>query len=308
MSGAAYVAGDWGTSNLRLYLCASDGRVLERRTGQGVAALRAAGSPDWTGVIKGATAGWDERLPVLLCGMVGADIGWQRVPYLPCPVDTAALAQACVPVPGTRVRIVPGLSCTNLHGAYDVMRGEETQVAGALRLEPRLRAGRHLLCLPGTHAKWAWLDAGSVTGFVTGASGELYALIQQHSVLVRAAAARPTDAGFAAALLQLDRHPQAAFAQLAFECRARQLAGEFDADTAAGYLSGLLVGSEVRAVLAEGGRPGEPVVLVGEAALCAAYGTALRHHSVPSHLLAGDDCVQAGLHAFIREELPRENP
>ena len=306
MTDAAYVAGDWGTSNLRLYLCAGDGRVLERRTGQGVAALRAAGSPDWAGVIHGLAAGWDEQLPVLLCGMVGADIGWQRVPYLPCPVATEALAQACVAVPGTRVRIVPGLGCTNLHGAYDVMRGEETQIAGALQLEPRLQAGRQLLCLPGTHAKWAWLESGTVTGFVTAASGELYALIQQHSVLVRDAAARPDESGFAAALAQLDRHPQAAFPQLAFECRARQLSGEFDGATAAGYLSGLLVGSEVRAVLAEGGRPGEPVVLVGEPALCAAYATALRHHSVPSQALAGDECVRAGLHAIIRQALPRD--
>jgi 2-dehydro-3-deoxygalactonokinase len=308
MSDAAYVAGDWGTSNLRLSLCGSDGRVLERRAGEGVAALRAAGSPDFAGVIRALTAGWDQQLPVLLCGMVGADIGWQRVPYLPCPVAMDALARACVVVPGTGVRIVPGLSCTNLHGAYDVMRGEETQIAGALQLEPRLQAGRRLLCLPGTHAKWAWLESGSVTGFLTAASGELYALIRQHSVLVRDSAARPNEAGFAAALAQLDRHPHAAFPQLAFECRARQLAGEFDGATAAGYLSGLLVGSEVRAVLAGGGRPGEPVVLVGEAALCAAYATALRQHSVPSQPLAGDDCVRAGLHAIMRNETPWEQP
>ena len=300
MSEPAYIGGDWGTSNLRLYLCAADGRVLDRRTGPGVGALRAAGAataPDWPGVFAGLVAGWDGALPAWLCGMVGADIGWQRVPYLECPLAPGALARQCVPVPGTRARIVPGLSCTNLHGAFDVMRGEETQVAGALQLEPRLRKGRQLLCLPGTHAKWAWLENGSMDRFVTAASGELFAIIQQHSVLVRDPAARPSGAGFEAALAQLERHPQAALAQLAFECRTRQLAGEFDAAAAAGYLSGLLIGSEVRAVLAEGGRPQEPVMLVGEPALCAAYAAALRSHSVPSLSLPGEDCVQAGLHA-----------
>ncbi|MFM2287776.1 MAG: hypothetical protein RL684_919 [Pseudomonadota bacterium] len=299
MTEAAYISGDWGTSNLRLYLCASDGRVLGRCTGPGVGALRASGTPDFAAVVDGLTASWPRALPIVLCGMVGADIGWQRVPYLPCPVTPDVLANLCVPVPGTRVRIVPGLSCTNLHGAFDVMRGEETQIAGALRLEPRLRAGQHLLCLPGTHAKWAWLDEGSLSHFLTAASGELYALIQQHSVLVRSAAARPAPAGFEAALAQLARFPQAAFPLLAFECRTRQLSGEFDADHAAGYLSGLLVGSEVRSVLAEGGRPAAPVVLVGEPALCDAYAAALRSHSVPSQPLAGEECVRAGLQACI---------
>jgi 2-dehydro-3-deoxygalactonokinase len=280
-----------------LYLCAGDGRVLERRTGPGVAAVRAAGAPDWAGLFAGLVAGWDGTLPVLLCGMVGADIGWQRVSYLPCPLAPDALGSLCVPVPGTRVRIVPGLCCTNLHGAFDVMRGEETQIAGALRLEPRLRGGRQLLCLPGTHAKWAWIEDGAVARFVTAASGELYALVRQHSVLVRDAGAPPAQGGFEAALAQLARHPQAAFPQLAFECRSRQLSGEFDAAAAAGYLSGLLVGSEVRAVLAEGGRPQEPVVLVGEPALCDAYAAALRSHSVASRQLQGEDCVRAGLHA-----------
>ncbi len=297
MSGAAYIAGDWGTSNLRLYLCAGDGRVLERRSGPGVGALRAAGSPDWPGLFAGLVAGWDGTLPVLLCGMVGADIGWQRVPYLPCPVSPGELGRRCMPVPGTRVRIVPGLSCTNPHDAFDVMRGEETQVAGALQLEPGLRSGRQLLCLPGTHAKWAWIEDGVLVRFVTAASGELFALVRQHSVLVRDAGASPAGRGFEAALAQLARHPQAAFTQLAFECRSRQLSGEFDAAAAAGYLSGLLVGSEVRAVLAEGGRPQAPVVLVGEPSLCDAYATALRGHSVASRALAGEDCVRAGLHA-----------
>ena len=303
MRDAAYIAGDWGTSNLRLYLCAGDGHVLERRAGPGVAALRAAGAPDWPGLLAGLLAGWDGALQAFLCGMVGADIGWQRVPYLPCPLAPDALAQRCARVPGTRVRIVPGLSCTNLHGAFDVMRGEETQVAGALQLDPRLRTGPQLLCLPGTHAKWAWLDDGSLLRFITAASGELYALIHQHSVLVRDPAARPSATGFEAALAQLARHPQAAFSQLAFECRARQLAGEFDAAAAAGYLSGLLVGSEVRAVLAEGGCPAGPVVLVGEPALCESYASALRSHSVASVLLAGEECVRAGLHAcFLGSE------
>lgn len=298
MSGpAAYVAADWGTSNLRLYLTSASGAVLDARTGQGVASLRATGGGDFAGHYAARTAGWPEALPALMCGSIGADMGWQRVPYLECPVRPEAIARSLVPVAGTHAAIARGLSCTNLHGAFDTMRGEETQLLGALALEPALAQGAQLLCLPGTHSKWAWLAQGRVERFLSAATGELYGLVFRHSVLVRDPQARPAPAGFAAALAQLQRHPRADFTQLAFECRSRQLAGEFDAGTAAGYLSGLLIGAEVRALVEECGVPGEPVVLVGEPALCASYAQALQHWGARSRHLSGEQCVRAGLHA-----------
>jgi 2-keto-3-deoxy-galactonokinase len=92
--------------------------------------------------------------------MVGSSIGWVEAPYLACPARPKDIAAACARVREGRIRIVPGLSCRNRFDAPDVMRGEETQILGALDLQPDLRQGRRLLCLPGTHTKWVLLEEG----------------------------------------------------------------------------------------------------------------------------------------------------
>ena len=127
---AAFIAGDWGTSNLRLALCDEDGQVLEQRKGPGAAESRGkfaetldALSSDWRGA--------HGELPILLCGMVGSAFGWREAPYLACPAQTQELVDALVS-PRADVHIVPGMKCTNPLGAPDVMRGEETQLLGAM--------------------------------------------------------------------------------------------------------------------------------------------------------------------------------
>src|SRR5579883_1931070 len=127
MTRAAFIAGDWGTSRLRLYLCDQTGQVLARGEGEGASA------PDCAGRFAAAVADWDRShgaLPALLSGMVGSTIGWREVPYLHCPAKPSAIAAAALrfDVEGRAVAILPGLSCTATTGAPDVMRGEETQI------------------------------------------------------------------------------------------------------------------------------------------------------------------------------------
>ena len=110
--------------------------------------------------------------------------GWREAPYLPCPEDLYELAENLVEV-RAGVRIVPGMRCSNPLGAPDVMRGEETQLLGARELEPRLEHGRQLVCMPGTHTKWVSLHDGVVHEFLTAPTGELFAMLCDHSVLVR---------------------------------------------------------------------------------------------------------------------------
>ncbi len=184
-SAAAFIAGDWGTSNLRLALCDRDGRPLDTRKGPGAADSRGR----FAEVFDTLNSEWRSahgELPLLMCGMAGSAFGWLEAPYLPSPTELYELADALVqPRPG--VSIVPGVRCTNPLGAPDVMRGEETQLLGALAgaLAPALDTGRQLVCMPGTHTKWVALHGGVMQEFLTVPTGELFALLCDHSVLVR---------------------------------------------------------------------------------------------------------------------------
>lgn len=303
MSRPAFIAGDWGTSHLRLHLCDSVGQSLQQRQGAGVAQIRADAqadsAPDWAARLQALTADWRQahgELPVLLCGMVGANIGWQRVPYVHCPITLDARARQLVSPPDSTVLIAPGLSCTNRNGAPDVMRGEETQILGALQLAPQLASGAQLLCLPGTHCKWVLLDNGQVLEFTTAVTGELFAVITRHTVLVQASQVDIDAAAFTRGLRQVCTQP--ALLQLIFECRSRQLNGELSAAAAASYLSGLLIGADVQDALH--GYPNLPVTLVGAPSLTRLYATACQHIGQAASQLDGERASLAGLATYFQ--------
>ena len=137
----------------------------------------------------------------MLCGMVGSNLGWALAPYADCPAGFADLARCAIQV-APQVWIIPGLRCAGLAGAPDVMRGEETQVLGWLAQRPERQRGRHLICHPGTHAKWVVVEDGRIVRFVTAMTGEMFAVLSKHSVLKSDAPANDDaafDAGLAAA-------------------------------------------------------------------------------------------------------------
>jgi 2-dehydro-3-deoxygalactonokinase len=288
---AGFIAGDWGTSRLRLFLCGGDGALRERREGPGIAAAGA----DAETIFTGLTADWDKSLPALLSGMVGSTIGWREAAYRPCPAAPQAIAAAALrfEAGGRAIAIIPGLSCTNASGLFDVMRGEETQLLGALRLRPDLGRGRRLFCQPGTHAKWVLVEDGVVMRFQTALSGELFALLAQHSVLARGAdAASPAHAAFGAGVAAAK--DRAGLLHLLFSIRSRQLSGEIPQAEAASYLSGLIIGAEVEAAIRLFAPQGD-VVLICTPALAALYDAVLRRHGLGAVALDGDDAVLAGL-------------
>jgi 2-dehydro-3-deoxygalactonokinase len=315
MEAASYIAGDWGTSHLRLSLCDAAGHVLESRRGPGAAGVAhsdhgGAGDHGRAGsrarafahTFASLAAHWEEShgtLPAVLCGMVGSSIGWSEAPYVACPARPEQLVDACVTPRESRVHIVPGLSCRNRLDAPDFMRGEETQILGALQLASALRSGTRLLCLPGTHTKWVALQDGVVREFMTAPTGELYAVLCEHSVLVRkpasAAAAIDTHA-FQQGLAQFGEFPHAQLLHRLFECRSRQLAGELAAAAADAFLSGLLIGSDVHGALRllSDGMPA-PVYLIGAAQLTRLYALALRAQGRESIEMDGAAASLAGL-------------
>lgn len=300
------VVGDWGTTRLRLFRI-SGGAVVDRAEGPGIGAL--AGLP--ADALRAALAPWraiGEPGRILLCGMAGArGIGLAEAPYADCPADAAAWARVArhVAVEGIPIAIAAGLACASDATGPDVMRGEETQVFGALHLQPALAAGARLFALPGTHSKWVRLRDGGIRDFRTFPTGELYALLREHSTLVRAGDDDgDEEAGFETGLARA-RDAGGLLGAL-FLARSAQLRAGRSRGWALGYLSGLLIGSEIGEAVARGHAAVDaPVVLVGAPALVARYARALQQHGIPTEALDGDACALAGLRLF-EERLLRE--
>jgi 2-dehydro-3-deoxygalactonokinase len=306
MSLERYIAGDWGTSRLRLFLCQGD-RVLETRQGPGIAGLR---EPP-VQALRPLMADWRQAhgpLPLVLCGMAGSRNGWRETPYLPCPADLRTLPQGALrfEAEGTTVAIAPGLTCEGRLGAPEVMRGEETQIAGALALRPALAAGPHLLCLPGTHTKWTWLEDGRVRDFLTALTGELFGLLRNGSTLARAsdglahalpgAALRPDapDDAFDRGLQAAGELGKASLLHALFATRTRQLIDGRSQAWALSYLSGLMIGADVVGAIPLFGSP-PAVVLIGDGGLNERYVRALRRAGIAASCLDGEQCALAGL-------------
>ena len=298
MSKAAFIAGDWGTTRLRLYLCDADGAILARTEAEGAAV---SGHADR---FAAAVAPWDTahgKLPAVLGGMVGSTIGWREVPYLECPARPEAIAGAALRFEhdGRAVAIAPGLKCTGATDAPDVMRGEEVQILGALRLNPVLAQGRHIFCMPGTHAKWVEVVDGAVQRFQTALTGELFELLRKHSVLARESG--EVTAGPALALGLQTARQSADLLHLLFSARSRVVTGEMAKADAASYLSGLILGKDVATAAALFGLSGT-VHLICTPQLAALYAAALAQYDVTTALVDGDAAALAGL-VHIRKVL-----
>lgn len=292
VTGTARLIGlDWGSTRLRAFLLGEAGEVLATaQSDDGAATL--SGAAAYAGALADLVGDWRRQQPalkLLACGMVGSQYGWREAPYVRCPGDAAALAAQALAV-DDHLRFIPGL--VDDAAQPDVMRGEETQIVGALALHPAL-ADDAVLVLPGTHSKWARVRAGRVTGFATHMTGELYALLRQHSVLARLMPADGTSPASPEAFLQgvdAAREPGALAHQL-FAVRTLGLFKRLAAEQLPDYLSGLLIGHEITHELAQSARR---VALIGDPTLCARYAQALQHLGQPAPLRL-DNTAPAGL-------------
>ncbi|HZZ68511.1 MAG TPA: 2-dehydro-3-deoxygalactonokinase [Phenylobacterium sp.] len=294
MADATLLACDWGTTNLRAWTLDGRGSVVAQRDFPlGVSKL-APGEAAQRFEAEVRSALNARRLPAILCGMVGSNIGWTTAPYANCPAGLDDLARNLTAV-ADEVCIVPGLRCDGIAGGPDVMRGEETQIVGWLAQHPDRQVGRHLLCHPGTHAKWVLIDEGRIVRFVTAMTGELFAVMSQHSLLKSDAPPDDDDAfdeGLAAA------GAGDALAARLFTARARVVGGKADAETTPSYLSGLLIGAEVASTPQLLGVTPERVALLGDATLCDRYRRALTRAGVEAETFDGEAAAVAGLFAL----------
>ena len=301
------IAIDWGTSSLRAYRLAADGTVLaQRHAALGLLACRGR----FAEVLAQQLDGWDEPL-VLMAGMIGSRNGWQEVAYAACPAGVADIAAGLheLPpdaLPGRRLLIVPGLSHRAAGEAPEVMRGEETQIVGLMDTLAGAATGAdavHRLCLPGTHSKWVQVANGRITAFRTAMTGELYALMRQHSLLAALMPPQAEDRDDAEAFERgvVDSARAGGLSHHLFGVRTLGLFGALQPAAAASYLSGLLIGHELRAMWPSvaAGRAAGPVHLIGASGLVDRYARALGRLGASS-LAHGEALAARGLHALAR--------
>ena len=291
MSEYFYIAGDWGTTRLRLYLyqahvhtsdSASCTKLLDSRNGSGISKIEG----DFEGHLFELIQAWLDQygpMPVLLSGMVGSTIGWQQAPYLNCPADATQIAGGRFTFisRGIEISILAGLKCQNMLGQPDVMRGEEMQLLGLMHTQ---QAGvqRQLVALPGTHNKWAWLNDGKIESFITAYTGELYALLREHSILLKAESKSQFDPNsFIDGLDTSEKLGQGQLLHALFTTRSRQLLAGMSNSQADSYLSGLIIGADVSGALhfdKANHDTQSPITVIGESTLAKRYKTALQHY------------------------------
>lgn len=288
-----FIAIDWGTTSLRGARLGSSGLILESREfTRGILSVQ----PGHFEALFNELFGDWMQAPDALCfisGMAGSRQGWQETPYCPCPAGFSELGQQLVWLQPGRMALVPGMRCTAVGPLQipDVMRGEEVQIFGALQLTQQRHA---TLVLPGTHSKWVQVQDQRVTLFQTCMTGELFALMSQHSILSKTL---DMEGKFdVTAFLQgAEQSQQGHVLHQLFAVRTLGLFDRMPASALPSYLSGLLIGEELRQQTIRN-KPNS-VILIGSEALTLRYRLALQLLGIPSQSL-GSEATWAGLFAL----------
>jgi 2-dehydro-3-deoxygalactonokinase len=282
---------DWGTTSFRAYRLDPAGRIVDTRSAP--AGILAVEGGQFAAVIEQQAGDWiaGGETPVVMSGMIGSRQGWIEVPYATCPagLDEIAAGMRKVAWEHGEVWIAPGLTCRDDAGVPDVIRGEETQILGIL---DRIGAGRHTICLPGTHSKWVEVENSRIVRFSTHMTGETFAMFKAHSILGRMMTDGVTDRNAFADGVRRSANAGGMLHHL-FGVRSRGLFGELPDTASAWYLSGLLIGHEIHSA----GFSGQPVHLLCTPQLADVYRQALDLLGLESRTL-DSDAVTKGLFAL----------
>jgi 2-dehydro-3-deoxygalactonokinase len=288
---APFIAVDWGTTNRRAYLLLNGIVVGDENRGVGAGSLSPSQYPDEIATIRRSLGDY----PILCAGMVGSRIGWRELPYTGLPAGIATIAAKVVEV-APEVRIIPGVARCDT--PQDVMRGEEVQLLGAVLAD--LVPDDAIVCQPGTHSKWARIEEGKLVDFVTAMTGELFALLRDHSLLA-SQLGEPALPGPAFAE-GVDRGRSGDLPTELFQIRAAGLLGKVRDEHAGSQVSGLLIGCEVAARLRT--LPNQTIYILDNGALGSLYASAVeilggtaRLVSSRTAFCAGTVAIRSHLHA-----------
>ena len=341
MTESLFIAGDWGTTHLRLYLFQHHHgqplTILASQMGPGVAQLKSQVDSqvdsqvesNFEQVFFDLAGHWLDKhgpMPVILSGMVGSNIGWHAAPYIDCPASGKQIVagRTAFNARGIEFSIISGLRTTNPLGTPDLMRGEELQLLGwmgAVDCPENTLKSAQLVVLPGTHNKWALVRGGKIETFVTALTGELYSLLQNHSVLIaNTESADFSDDIFMQGVKLATTLESGQLLQALFATRSRQVLGELSELHASSYLSGLLIGSDVVGSLAlmEKEIVGKEIVgkqiaaissivLIGDSALSRCYQLALESVGIKAELRDATEIAVSGYEAIYQALYPSPN-
>lgn len=287
-----YIAIDWGSTNLRAWRYQQGECIDQRRSEAGVTRLNGRSPAD---VFAAVTEGWPvDEVPVVMAGMVGSNAGWLSAPYLACPVSLSQLASRLTRVED-KAWIVPGLSIDRRDN-HNIMRGEETQLLGAINLAPA-----SVYVMPGTHAKWVQADGDTVTDFRTVMTGELHYLLLQHSLVGAGLPVQQPDAAAFADGLEIGCNDSSILSRL-FEVRAAHILGSRAPESISDFLSGLLIGHEVAQMQRQLSLDTQrPLTLIAGSALVQRYQQAMTFAGIPAQQLDGDLAFQHGIRSIADE-------
>ena len=292
MGQPALIAIDWGTTSARAYAVDAAGRVGGTRSAP--LGIQQLATGDFPGALLELLGEWQALdVPRFAAGMIGSRQGWVEVPYVACPAALDALARNLVWTPARELAIVPGLISRDGGGVPDVMRGEETQLAGALTDGDDTL----LAVLPGTHSKWAQVERGRVVAFQTHMTGELYAVLLANSILGRLAiqATAAPAPGPAFALGVARGLAGGGLGHAIFGARTLALTGELEAHAVPDWLSGALIGHEIGAArqwARDHGVDATRVRVIGSDSLVARYTAALGQAGVAADAGPSDAAVR----------------
>ena len=268
------IAADWGTSNLRVWGMDHQGNVINRITnGKGMSSLMPS---EFEPYLMGLIGNWlpkevNAKCPIIICGMAGAKTGWKEAAYLkaPCPpVNKEKIIQIETEDQRISVRIVPGIMQKS---PPDVMRGEETQIAGYLSKKPDFDG---IICLPGTHTKWVHISAGEIVSFKTFMTGEIFLSLSERSILKSSVQSNDFDpTSFLEAFEDTYSNPALLSSKL-FGLRAADLLENTSTKFLKSKLSGYLICSELAG--AKSFWLGQNIVMIGNDDLCVLYEKALK--------------------------------
>lgn len=297
LSDITLIAADWGTSNLRIWGIDHRGQVIDTiNNGKGMSSLIPS---EFEPYLISLIESWlpkegNAKCPIIICGMAGAKNGWKEAAYLkaPCPpINKKKIIQVETDDQRISVSMVPGIMQTS---PPDVMRGEETQIAGYLSKNPDFDG---IICLPGTHTKWAHISANEIVSFKTFMTGEIFLSLSERSILKTSVQSNDFDStSFLEAFEDTYSNPALLSSKL-FGLRATDLLENTSTKFLKSKLSGYLIGCELAG--AKSYWLGQNIIMIGNNDLCILYQKALKKLGINTTIESTQNVTLNGLKQVI---------
>lgn len=292
---------DWGTTSFRAFLIDQDGHVLDQKTNEN--GILAVPNNDFEGVLISAIKAWPDQhpaLPIVASGMITSRNGWLETPYLSLPANINDFANALTPLTLSNdivIHFITGASYENENGVPDIMRGEETQIIGEIKARDK-----EIFLLPGTHSKWAITQDEKIIGFTSFMTGEVYAALKDHTILgaLMKECSTLNDDAFLKGVLMRQKQDISILHQI-FASRTLALFDKLENKDIADYLSGLLIGEEIKSALNQYDVNKETIIkIIGRGDLAARYARALDVFGL-NHKIINDEVTAMGHYKIAKK-------